>query len=167
MDSIRISLQTSSPTKAKSRHSKVLAHADEFFETLRQNRQTEITPKIATALEGEIYKGWVEPDRFRRISVVHTPEGWERDDCVSESEAKGEFEAGVSFFEKLGDEPEVSELEALIRPIVTRVLAQKGIHSTDPASRERALKASSAAGNRRKRRKIIFAGTLYARRSSA
>jgi integrase len=142
MNSVRISLQTSSPKEAKSRHSKALAYVDAFFESLRHNQPTEITAKMATALAGEIYKGWAEPDRSRRISIVHTPEGWVRDDYVTESEAKAEFEAGASFFEKLGDEPEASELEALIGPIVTRILAQRGIHSTDPASRERVLRAS-------------------------
>ena len=158
MSSLRVSLRTSDPSTAKVRQAKAAAYVEEVFAALRANpaaliddrmetrpvAPVSLTNRQATALSASLYRSWANgEDHERKIAMVHTPDGWVRDDDGDEwgGEEAG-FAATTAYFDRLKDAGTVEDLERELGPLVDRLLQDKGIAAVDRQSRQRLLIAA-------------------------
>lgn len=139
---IRFSLRTRDPSEAKVRQGTAAAFLEEVWRGLRAARPLTLTHRQATALAGELYRAWAsERPQERTIAIVQTPTGWVRDHATPSEEEAG-FRAAI---ERLDANNEPAELEALLGPIVDRLLLARGITAVDPPSRVMLLEAFALA----------------------
>lgn len=155
MSSIRVSLRTSDASTAKVRQAKAAAYVEEVFAALRANptallddrveaglaAPVSLTNRQATALSASLYHSWANGEgRENKIALVHTPDGWVRDDDGDEwGEEEAGFAATVAYFDRLKDGGTVDDLERELGPLADRLLHEKGIHEVDRPSRQRLL----------------------------
>lgn len=134
--SIRFSLRTSDPTETKTRQAIAAAFLESVWAALRNNVPTKLSHKQATALAGEIYRGWADSESSARsLAMQHTPGvGWVRAD-ETQDEQEAHWEAAVSMWEKVGRDDDPKRLEKSLGPLVDRLLLTKGISKVESESR--------------------------------
>jgi integrase len=141
-NAVRFSLRTRDPGEAKVRQGLAAAFLEEVWQGLRATKPLILTHRQATALAGELYRAWAsERPQERTIAMIHTPSGWVRDDATPAEEEAG-FRAAVA---RLDVNADPAELEALVGPIVDRLLLARGIAAVDPPSRIMILEAFALA----------------------
>lgn len=136
---IRLSLGTSDPGEAKARQGEVAAYFESLFRSVREDRPVVLTRRHAVALSRALYDAWVagegrerdvavmvyaDPSSSRGARVEH-----EHDALESEEEAEA-FRATAARIAAAGDNAE--ELEAVLGPLVERLLLGVGIASLAP-----------------------------------
>ncbi len=155
MSSIRLSLRTSDASTARIRQAKAAAYVEEIFAGLRTDptallddhmeaglaAPVSLTNRQATALSASLYSSWANgEERERKIAMVHTPDGWVRDDDGDEwGEEEAGFAATVAYFDRLKEVGTVEDLDRELGPLADRLLQDKGIASIDRPSRQRLL----------------------------
>jgi integrase len=139
---VRLSLRTRDPSEAKIRHGLAASYLEEVWRGLRATKPLTLTHRQATALAGELYRAWAsERPQERTIAMIHTPSGWVRDHAAPAEEEAG-FRAAVA---RLDVNAEPVDLEALLGPIVDRLLLARGITAVDSPSRVMLLEAFALA----------------------
>lgn len=134
MGSIRFSLRTFDPSEVKARQGQAAATLETFWTALRRSRPTTLTHRQATALAGDLYRGWAEDRADGTIAVVHTPQGWRRDYSTPDEEAAG-FGVVLSKLDAAIEAGDAADHEPTLGPLVTRLLLERGISEVDEASR--------------------------------
>lgn len=139
--SIRFSLRASDPSEVKDRQASAASYLERLFASLRENRPIALTHRNAVALSGDLYRAWASDlEKGRSIALVHTEQGWVRDDEFDSEEAEAEYAAAMALVDRLqaSDDPEA--LERSLGPIADRLLADRGITLLDAPSRQMVLK---------------------------
>jgi hypothetical protein len=100
-DSIRFSLRTRDPHKAKLRHAAAAAYLETVWHALRQPEPVALTHKQATALAGEMYRGWAEEETERTAAIVWTSDA-SSSEFVTPDEDEAIFSSAISVLESFG-----------------------------------------------------------------
>ncbi|HWM47687.1 MAG TPA: recombinase XerD [Xanthobacteraceae bacterium] len=137
---IKLSLRTNDPAEVKARLAVVDAYLENVWRGLRATAPVSLTHKQATALAGELYRGWAQgADSERALAVEHVPGiGWQR---VIPEELPEEWDAVLARWEQLGASEDIDTLERTLGAIVDRLLLARGIKGVDEASRATLLKS--------------------------
>lgn len=136
MQSIRLSLKTSDPTEVKDRQAGVASYLEKVFRSLRENEPVSLSHRQTVHLSGILYRAWAkDPDDGQRISMVHTEDGWVRDDGFDAEQRREEYRSAIAHIESLGASGDTADLETAFGPIVDRLLLDKGIVDIDVHSR--------------------------------
>lgn len=144
--SVRLSLRTDNPSEVKVRLAQVDAYLDNVWKSLRDSAPVSLSHREATALAGEMYRGWAEGERRERTtSVEHDPEFNFPDDHIKRPGPDGtmqvtawrrvreplinadEWAAVRAHWERLGATGNSADLEKPLGAIVDRLLLTKGI----------------------------------------
>lgn len=134
--SIRFSLQTRDESKAKIHQAEALAYLETVFQSVRNDVPVSLTHKQATALAGELYRGWADDARTTTIAMIHTPEhGFVLDDEYRPGEQEEIFSAALAHFGKINASGEPEDLEKPLGAVVDRLLQKFGIASVEKATR--------------------------------
>lgn len=145
---VRFSLRSNEPSEVKDRHATAASYLERFFVSLRSNHPLSLTHRNAVALSGEVYRAWsMDVDTGHRIALVHTEDGWVRDDGFDAEERQAEYEAAIKYLYQLEAADEEAVLKTHFDPIIKRLLALKGVPLIDEDSwrmvRKEFLKALS------------------------
>jgi integrase len=140
---IRFSLRTRDPGLAKSRQAHALAFLEEVWRSLRATKPVSLTNKQAHALAGELYRAWAsEPPTSRSIGITlkpgrkgQDPNDWVLERGVFPQEEAGGFHAIVAKLNAMHANPEPSEMEPVVGPLVARLLLVRGIAAVETGSR--------------------------------
>jgi hypothetical protein len=137
-DAIRLSLRTSDPSTAKARQGQVAAYVETVWQALRGTKPATLSHRQATALAGELYRGWADEERLRVTAVQFEAD---RTATVIPDRTDDEPEAWNAVAQMFARIEEPSNLERTFGPLLDRLLLSKGIASVDPGSREMVLAA--------------------------
>ena len=76
MESVRFSLRTHDPSKAKRRQGEAAASLDTYWTAFRRAKPVTLTQRQATALAGKLYRAWADgEDSERTTSVLYVGDG--------------------------------------------------------------------------------------------
>jgi integrase len=137
-DAIRLSLRTSDPSTAKARQGQVAAYVETVWQALRGTKPATLSHRQATALAGELYRGWADEERQRVTAIQFEAD---RTATVIPDGTDAEPEAWNAVAQMFGRIEEPSDLERIFGSLLDRLLLSKGIASIDPGSREMILAA--------------------------
>eukprot|EP00873_Tetraselmis_striata_P040194 jgi/Tetstr1/460458/TSEL_005717.t1 len=138
---VRFSLRTSDPSEVKDRQASAVSYLERLFVSLRDNRPLSLTHRNAVALSGDLYRAWASDlEKGRRIALVHTDQGWVRDDDFDSEELEAEYAAAFTHVDKLQASDDSVAFERALGPIADRLLASRGIALIDAPSRQMLLK---------------------------
>jgi integrase len=142
---VRFSLRTSDPAKAKVRQAQAAAQLETAWQGFRRG-PVFLTNRDAHALAGSLYRAWANGRRESDIAATHDPlsRTWriERPKELSPAETEAAFAAAAR---RLFEAAEREDLEAVLGPIVDRLLLSKGIAAVDPECRPVLLDAFAMA----------------------
>jgi integrase len=141
-DTVRFSLQTHDPAEAKKRNAVAAVYLETVWQALRETKPVALTQRQAVALAGELYRAWAEGEQRGEstIAILHTPNGWVRDN-VTPAENAALFKAAGALLEAIASEVSPARLERTLGPLVNRLLLAKGIASVDAETRQMLLDA--------------------------
>ncbi len=144
-NSIRLSLRTSDPGEVKSRQAHVAGYLESVWKALRSSEKTMLTNLQAVALSKELYTAWADEGR-QGISAVELGADGEfhlvKDIHVEEPE---EWQAAIETIDRECQSEETERVEAMLGPLVDRLLLSKGISAVTSGSRQLLLRAFCSA----------------------
>jgi integrase len=133
---VRCSLRTREPSEMKRRHALALGYIEGVWRALRATSPMSLTHRQATALAGELYRGWADGvwRGEKTLGIEHTPQGWVFIPVDEDDEALI-FKAGKALLDKITEENDPdAERQKAFGPLVDRLLLGKGIAKVDDAS---------------------------------
>jgi len=133
---LKISLQTSDPSEAKTRQANIAAYLEGIWKALRQGPER-LTTKQVVALSGELYHIFVEAME----DDPGAPALWRKVRADNEAAQRGEFSANQLM---IGPEKINKSLENRFGPFADVILAKRGL-VVDEESRGRLLKHAAKA----------------------
>lgn len=141
---VRLSVRSHDPAEVKKRTADIAAYLETVWKALRVSAPVSLTHKQATALAGDLFRSWSNPDRGRSLAVEHI-EGLGMvlvdDDATEEEEAEG----WRCVARRVADAEDAEHLEEVLGPIADRLLLEKGIAQLDAPSRRMLLVALAKA----------------------
>lgn len=142
---VRFSLRTRDASSAKVRQATALAHMETVWKSLRADKPVALSQRQATALAGELYRGWADgEEQERTIAVVFTGSGFVRAPVTPE-EQEGGFRALAERLAATLKAGGPEDLEPALGPLVDRLLLKRGIAAVDEPSRHLLLRAFALA----------------------
>lgn len=139
---VRLSVRSHDPFEVKKRTAEIAAYLETVWKALRISAPVSLTHKQATALAGDLYRSWAEPDRSRHLAVDVDEGGVS---FVHDSSEEEETEGWRSATRHIAEAGEAERLEDVLGPIADRLLLAKGIAQLDALSRQMVLVALAKA----------------------
>lgn len=138
MGSIRFSLRTQDPSEAKARQGQAAAALETFWTALRRSKPVTLDHRQATALAGALYRAWAGGP-VGTTAVTLMPDGrWEPEREKPDEERAG-LEAILVKLDAASEGAHEADQEAMIGPVVDRLLLRRGIASVDADTRRDAF----------------------------
>lgn len=133
-ETVRFSLRTRDPHQAKIQHAKAAAYLETVWHALRQPQPVALTHKQATALAGELYRGWADEERGDTLAVMWAPQGFVPDHVTPE-EDKAYFKSAAACLDRIASTDKADDLEPVLGAIVDRLLLRHRIANVDATTR--------------------------------
>ncbi|SER41282.1 Site-specific recombinase XerD [Faunimonas pinastri] len=135
---VRFSLRTRDPGEVKERQAACATYLERVWTALRADQPAPLTHRQATALAGDLYRAWANPDELRSTAVELSPSG----EWVVVTETHEEHEAAITAtLEHWRNVGQGTDLETALGSLVDRLLRRKGIQRVDDPSRKMVLDA--------------------------
>jgi integrase len=144
MAAIRLSLRTNDPSEVQARQGQVCTYLAATWAALRSHQPVSLSRRQATALAGDLYRGWADEGRGRTTLIEYVNGHWELAQSSAKEKREEERDDFAREAAKLeGADPET--LEAMLGSLVDRRLLAKGIASVTAETREDLLDAFAEA----------------------